>query len=115
MALQTKDVIDLMESSTNIKLTSLKVDGGASAHSLLMQIQADILGSFIDRPECIETTALGAAYLAGLSLGVYTSLDDIKKNRRKGKTFTPETDDEWREQKLKIWHKAVKRSLDFAE
>ena len=115
LAYQTRDVIDLMQNSCGIKLTTLKVDGGASANSLLMQIQADVLGVRIERPECVETTALGAAYLAGLSLGVYSDLSDILRNRNIGTEFFPEQSDEWRESKMRLWHKAVSRALDFVE
>ena len=113
MAYQTADVIKLMESSTDIKVGTLAVDGGASANDLLLSFQSDLLGIPIERPECIETTALGAAYLAGLATGMYKSTDEIKKNRRISKTFTSERDDAWREEKMSIWNKAVSRSLGW--
>ena len=115
MAYQTADVIDLMERTAGIKIADLKVDGGASANGLLMSFQADILGVNIERPACVETTALGAAYLCGLALGVYNSTDEISKNRSIEKIFTPETDDTWREAKVKTWRKAVERSLGWGE
>ncbi len=115
MAYQTLDVVSLMERSTDIKLNALKVDGGASANNLLMQFQSDILGVEIERPESIETTALGAAYLCGLSLGVYSSIDDIKNTRRVEKTFTPTKDEQWRKEHTKQWSKAVERSLCWKE
>ena len=115
MAYQTADVVDLMEESTGIKLKSLKVDGGASANNLLMQFQSDILGIGIERPVCVETTALGAAYLAGLSAGVYTSIDEIKKNREIERSFSPNISDEERSKKASLWKKAVKRSLLWKE
>ena len=115
MAYQTSDVIDLMEKSTDIKINGLKVDGGASANGLLMQFQADILGVDIERPVCVETTALGAAYLCGLALGVYESLDDIKKNRSTDVVFHPEKSQDWRESKVKEWRRAVSRSLGWKE
>lgn len=115
MAYQTLDVVSLMEKSTDIKLRSLKVDGGASANNLLMQFQSDILGVEIERPINIETTALGAAYLCGLSLGVYTSLDEIKRARRIEKTFKPEMDELTRNTKTAQWRRAVKRSLSWKE
>ncbi len=111
MAYQTSDVIDLMERTVGRKISKLKVDGGASSNNLLMSFQSDILGVDIERPSCIETTALGAAYLAGLSLGVYSSIDDIKKNMKAEKIFSPVKDDEWRKEKNKIWRRAVERSL----
>ena len=113
MAYQTADVIELMERSTGISVSALAVDGGASANNLLLQFQSDISDIPIERPECIETTALGAAYLCGLSLGVYSSLDDIKLNRKAEKTFYPAESDEWRSEKLLRWREAVKRSLGW--
>ena len=113
MAYQTADVIELMENSTGIKIEGLSVDGGASANDLLLSFQADILGTSVNRPECIETTALGAAYLAGLASGVYKSTDEIKENRKIAKTFNPEKDSAWREERISIWKKAVSRSLDW--
>ena len=110
MAYQTADVIKLMENSTGIKIEGLAVDGGASANELLLSFQADILGTTVNRPECIETTALGAAYLAGLATGVYKSTDEIKINRKIAKTFEPSKDDTWRKEKMDIWSKAVSRS-----
>ena len=111
MAYQTADVIELMESSTGIKIEGLSVDGGASANDLLLSFQSDILGTTVNRPECIETTALGAAYLAGLATGMYKSTDEIKVKRKIAKIFTPEKDEAWRSEKISIWKKAVNRSL----
>ncbi len=113
MAYQTADVIDLMEKSADIKVSELAVDGGASANNLLLSFQADILGIPILRPECIETTALGAAYLAGLATGAYSSLDEIKKNRSIEKKILPEKDSAWREEKLALWRRAVERCLNW--
>ena len=113
MAYQTADVIELMENSTGIRIESLSVDGGASANDLLLSFQADILGTTVQRPECIETTALGAAYLAGLATGLFTSIDEIKSNRKISKTFRPEKDEAWRCEKTSIWKKAVERSLNW--
>lgn len=115
MAYQTADVVDLMEKSTGVKLKKLKVDGGASANNLLMQFQSDVLGIEIERPMCVETTALGAAWLAGLSAGVYSSIDEIKKNREIEKRFCPSISEEERNEKMSIWQKAVKRSLLWRE
>lgn len=113
MAYQTADVIELMEKSTGIKVEGLNVDGGASANDLLLSFQADILGTTVNRPQCIETTALGAAYLCGLATGVYKSTDDIKSNHGIAKTFSPEKDRSWREEKMTVWKKAVSRSLNW--
>ena len=115
MAYQTADVVELMENSVGIKISELSVDGGASANALLMQIQSDIIGTKINRPECTETTALGAAFLCGLSIGVYNNLDEIRSIKITERTFAPEKSDEWRKHALEKWHKAVKRALDWAE
>lgn len=113
MAYQTADVIKLMEGSTDMKVGSLAVDGGASANDLLLSFQSDLLGIPIERPECIETTALGAAYLCGLATGIYKSTDDIKRNRKISRNFEPEKSDQWRMEKMDIWSKAVNRSLNW--
>lgn len=115
LAYQTADVVELMENSTGLKINRLRVDGGASSNGLMLDFQADILGVELDRPSCIETTALGAAYLAGLALGIYSSLDEIRENNRIDKTFKPCKDDTWRAENLAKWRKAVARSLNFAE
>ena len=115
MAYQTADVIELMESSTGIKVDGLAVDGGASANDLLLSFQSDILGTSVMRPECIETTALGAAYLCGLATGMYKSTDEIKSNRKISKTFEPSMDAAWREEKMSTWKKAVDRCLGWKE
>ena len=113
MAYQTADVIALMEETTGIKMNSLAVDGGASANNLLLSFQADILGIGVERPCCVESTALGAAYLAGLSTGFYSSCDDIKANRQIESIFQPRMNAELREKMTKKWRKAVERSLDW--
>ena len=113
MAYQTTDVITLMEESIQKKIDSLKVDGGASANNLLMQFQADILGVEIERPSCVETTALGAAYLCALALDIYKSVDDVKSHRSVERTFAPSVSNEWRDEKTKIWRQAVERSLGW--
>ena len=104
-----------MQRSTNIKVKKLKVDGGASANNLMLDFQSNILGVTLERPECIETTALGAAYLCGLALGVYKSVDEIKANNGIEKTVTPTESDEWRDAKVKTWRRAVERSLGWIE
>lgn len=113
LAYQTADVIALMESGTNIKTTALRVDGGASANDLLLEIQADLLGISILRPECIETTALGAALLAGLALGVYTSQDDLLFATKKARSIPPKKDSEWRTLHMNEWKRAVGRCLGW--
>ena len=115
IAYQTYDVIKAMEEDAGVKLTNLKVDGGASANNFLMQFQSDILDAKVDRPSCIETTALGAAYLAGLATGYFTDEEEIKRNWQLGKTFLPLLETEKREELLKGWKKAVKCALIWAE
>ena len=115
MGYQTADVIDLMERSTDMKVKALRVDGGASANNLLLSFQSDILGIPIERPSCIETTALGAAYLCGLSVGTYSSLEEIRKNASQTDVFSPSKDEKWRKERIKEWRKAVSRSLVWKE
>lgn len=115
IAYQTTDVVNLMHEVTGIPISTLKVDGGASANNLLMSIQADILGTAIERPACVETTALGAALLCGLTTGFYSSTDEIKKYRGIDRLFTPQKDNVWREKQLHTWHRAVSRSLEWKE
>ncbi len=115
MAYQTADVVDLMERATGVKLKKLKVDGGACANNLLMQFQSDILGIDIERPACVETTALGAAYLAGLALGVYKSTEEIKKNRKVESAFSSAIKEDERQEKIRTWRRAVERSLVWKE
>ena len=104
-----------MEGDLGQGLKSLKVDGGACANNFLMQFQADILDSKVLKPECIETTALGAAYLAGLSVGFWKDKDEIKNNWALSKTFIPSMEKEERDRLLKGWHKAVNRSFSWEE
>lgn len=115
MAYQTADVVDLMQRATGISVRSLKVDGGASANNLLLEFQADVLGIEIERPACVESTAMGAAFLAGLALGVYSSVDEIKSYRRLDRTYAPTKATEWREEKMKHWRRAVERCLGWCE
>ena len=104
-----------MEEDSGLKLVGLKVDGGASANDFLMQFQSDILNTSINRPKVIETTALGAAYLAGLAVGFYSSKDDIKNSWLIDREFTSNMDDTKRNRLYRGWRKAVKRSLDWAK
>ena len=115
IAYQTYDVIKAMEEDAGVKLTNLKVDGGASANNFLMQFQSDILDANVDRPNCIETTALGAAYLAGLATGYFKDEEEIKRNWQLGKTFEANVEDKKRTELLKGWKKAVKCALIWAE
>lgn len=111
IAYQSYDVIKAMEASAGIKLVELNVDGGACANDLLMQFQSDILGSVINRPACIESTALGAAYLAGLATGFFDSMKKIKSEKTISKKFTPSMLHSDVKNKLDGWHKAVKKAL----
>lgn len=115
IAYQTVDVLKAMEKDSDIELKSLKVDGGASANDFLMQFQSDILNTEVRRPECIETTALGAAYLAGLATGYWKDKDEIRENWQLGRTFLPDMTAEKRSILLKGWKKAVKCALIWAE
>lgn len=115
MAFQTNDVLSLMQKEASINFEALNVDGGASANNLLLRIQADILGKAVIRPTCIETTALGAAYLAGLAVGVIKDTAQISANRAIDKTILPEMSDADRKQHLRLWSKAVERSCKWIE
>lgn len=112
---QTLDVIRAMEEDAHVKLSTLKVDGGASANDFLMQFQADILGGRVHRPKCVETTALGAAYLAGLAVGFYESKEDILGNWQLGCEFVSKIDDDKRNTLIKGWKRAVRCALAWAE
>ncbi|WP_341875971.1 glycerol kinase GlpK [Defluviitalea saccharophila] len=114
LAYQTSDVLKAMEEDSGITLKALKVDGGACANNFLMQFQADVLGVQVDRPEVIETTALGAAYLAGLAVGYWKDKEDISKNWAISRSFTPNMDDSRRTELLNGWKAAVNRSLGWA-
>ena len=108
LAYQTYDIVRAMERDSGIPIADLKVDGGACANNFLMQFQSDLIAADVYRPRCIETTALGAAYLAGLAVGYWSSLDDVRNNWAVDKIFTPELDEEKRRKLLHGWHKAVK-------
>lgn len=114
IAYQTVDVLRAMEEDAQVNIKGLKVDGGASANDFLMQFQADILGGKVYRPECIETTALGAAYLAGLATGYYKSREEISENWRLSREFGSEMTEADREKLLKGWKRAVRCALAFA-
>ena len=112
---QTRDVLEAMQKDSGITLKNLKVDGGAVANNFLMQFQSDILGVPVDRPKVIETTALGAAYLAGLAVGYWKDKDDIASKWQIDRTFQPEMDSENREKLYKGWKKAVERALNWED
>ena len=113
MAYQTYDLINAMEEDMGHPIETFKVDGGASANDFLLDFQADILGRKVYRPECIETTSLGAAYLAGLAVGYWNGIDDISSNWQIDKVFEPNMPEENKKQLLAEWHKAVDRSLSW--
>lgn len=113
LAYQVLDVIKAMEKDAKISLKSLKVDGGASANDFLLQFQADILNADVIRPQCIETTALGAAYLAGLAVGYWKNKDEIRQNWTIERSFQPKMDEQWRSKKVHGWKKAVRRALQW--
>lgn len=115
IAYQVCDVLKAMEADSGISLSSLKVDGGASANNFLMQTQADLIGAPVKRPSCIETTAMGAAYLAGLSVGYWKSKEDVLKNWAVDCTKEPLITQEERSLRVKGWKKAVKYAFDWAK
>ena len=114
LAYQVNDVLQSMKADSGIQLASLKVDGGASANDFLMQTQADIINAPVNRPRCVETTAMGAAYLAGLAVNYWTSKEDVLKNWAIDKTFTPQIMDAERGKRIKGWEKAVKYAYGWA-
>ena len=114
IAYQVCDVLNAMEADSGISLSSLKVDGGASANNFLIQTQADLIGAPVKRPSCIETTAMGAAYLAGLSVGYWKNKEDVLKNWAVDRTMEPSITQEERKQRIKGWKKAVKYAFDWA-
>ncbi|MDM4761419.1 glycerol kinase GlpK [Galbitalea sp. SE-J8] len=114
-AFQTREVIDAVNADSGVPLTELKVDGGMIANNLLMQFQADILGVPVIRPVVAETTALGAAYAAGLAVGVWSNLDDLRANWQEDSRWEPQMDDAERERLLRNWKKAVTKTFDWED
>ena len=115
IALQVCDVIDAMKADAGIEIRSLRVDGGASANNFLMQFQADMLDAPVNRPACVESTAIGAAYLAGLAVGYWENKEAVVKNQQLDRVFTPNMDPEERRAKRKGWNKAVKYAYGWAK
>ena len=111
---QVNDVLKAMEADSGIKLAALKVDGGACANNYLMQTQSDIINAPVQRPCCVETTAMGAAYLAGLAVGYWKDKEEVRKNWAIDRTFEPQISDEKREEMVNGWKKAVSRSFGWA-
>ena len=112
---QTYDVLNAMRADSGIALASLKVDGGASANNYLMQTQADVIGAPVLRPTCVESTAMGAAYLAGLAVGFWRDQAEIRKIWAVDRTFEPQLDAKLRDARLHGWHRAVQRAFDWAK
>ena len=112
---QTKEVIDAMEADSKIKLTQMRVDGGITNNNLCMQLQADIMGIDIVKPKITETTALGAAFAAGLATGVWENIDEIKSIWKIEKTWHSESSSDWRSSGYQMWRKAITRTLDWIE
>ena len=115
IAYQTRDVLEAMEDDSAIDLQVLKVDGGAVANNFLMQFQTDILGATVQRPNIIETTALGAAYLAGLAVGFWSNKEEIAKRWSVNREFAPTMEEDMKQSLYKGWKKAVERSLKWEE
>ena len=115
MAFQVNDVLQAMKADAAMELAVLKVDGGAAANNFLMQCQADISQAPVERPTCVESTALGAAYLAGLAVGYWKSKEELKSNRVVERTFRPEIPEQERERKVRGWEKALACSFNWAK
>jgi len=114
MAYQTRDVIEAMQRDSGITLKELRCDGGASVNRLLMQFQADILGVPVEVPRIVETTALGAAYLAGLATGFWSSRVELAEKWQLDNRYTPHLDESGRQRLFRRWHRAVERSQGWA-
>ncbi len=114
-AFQTREVVDAMRADSGVELRELRVDGGMVVDDLLMQIQADLLGVPVVRPVVTETTALGAAYAAGIAVGFWDGLDDVRRRWSEDRRWQPVRDDAWREREMRRWRKAVQRTLDWVD
>ena len=115
LAFQTNDVLHAMELDSGIHLGSLKVDGGASMNNFLMQFQADLMNAPVHRPSCVETTAMGASYLAGLAVGFWEDKEDVRRHWSMEREFLPERDDNWRKGEIDGWNKAVNATRNWAK
>ncbi len=115
IAYQVTDLVDAMTKDSNIILSEMRVDGGASVSNIMLQIQANLISSKVNRPKLVETTALGAAYMAGLAVGFWKDFDEIERVREVDRIFVPAIDNDSREAALKGWHKAVERSRNWEE
>ncbi len=112
---QMTDLLEAMKTDSGIELPELRVDGGASVSNIMMQIQADMIQTKVNRPKCVETTALGAAYLAGLAVGFWTSRDEIENIREVAKVFEPQMPKDQRDKLYAGWKRAVERSKAWAD
>ena len=115
IAFQMTDLLEAMNADSGIKLSSLRVDGGASVSNIMMQIQSDMIRTPVDRPKMVETTALGAAFLAGLAVGFWKDEAELSSLREVDRIFTPEMSVENRDKLYAGWKKAVKRSMNWEE
>ena len=114
-AFQTLEVLEALNADSGVALTELKVDGGMTKNQTLMQFQADILGVPVISPIITETTALGAAYAAGLAVGYWESLDQLRTRWREGNRWLPKMEDAERQERIRLWKKAVTRTLDWVD
>ena len=114
-AFQTREVLEAMNADSGVPLTELRVDGGMVVNETLMQFQADLLGVDVVRPVVAETTALGAAYAAGLAVGYWESTDEIRANWGEDRRWSPQLDEQERERLFRMWKKAVQRTLDWVD
>ena len=115
LAYQVNDVLEAMKADSDMQLSTLKVDGGASTNDFLMQTQADIIQAPVSRPDCVESTAMGAAYLAGLAVGYWKNKEEVIQNRSVNRVFLPDLDKQVRNQRVKGWNKAVKYAYEWAK
>ena len=115
IAFQVTDLVDAMSKDSGILMSEMRVDGGASVSNILLQIQSNLTSSKVNRPKLVETTALGAAYMAGLAVGFWQDFDEIERVREVDRIFVPTVDGQTRDDMLKGWHKAVERSRDWED
>ena len=115
IAYETCDVLTAMEKDSGVRLNELKVDGGASANNFLLQTQADLINATVVRPSCLESTAMGAAFLAGLAVGYWTSRDELRTVISIDRVYKPEIEAAERDERLQGWRKAVGRSFDWVD
>ena len=115
IAYQVNDVLAAMKADSGIGLSALKADGGASSNNFLMQVQADIINAPVNRPVCVETTAMGAAYLAGLAVGYWKNKDEVVSNWAIDRTFSPSISEEERSRRISGWNKAVTYAYGWAK